>query len=87
VSVRARVRRLAVWLALGALTAACTSPEATRMREGGRGADPGNQRGVVQLHEGADPYWRTPRQLPERQAMSAAGRPREPAASPHETRR
>jgi hypothetical protein len=61
-----RVTTLATVLALGAATLACTSPEATRTRAGGPGADPGNRRGVVQLHEGADPYWKTPRHLPER---------------------
>jgi len=43
------------------LLAACTSPEATRMREGGPGADVGNRREIVRLHEGSRPYWSTPR--------------------------
>ena len=43
------------------LLAACTSPEATRMREGGRGADVGNRRQIVRMHEGSRPYWSTPR--------------------------
>jgi hypothetical protein len=45
-------------LALAAL-AACTSPEATRQRAGGPGADVGNH-GSVELHAGADPYAGTP---------------------------
>jgi hypothetical protein len=65
VSPRARAGALALWLAL-VTTGACTSPEATRRREGGAGADPGNRGDVVRLHEGADPYWRTPRRLAER---------------------
>jgi hypothetical protein len=48
-------------LALAALLAACASPEATRTRAGGRGADVGNRGSVVVFHDGADPYWRTPR--------------------------
>ena len=43
------------------LLAACTSPEATRMREGGQGADVGNRRQIVRLHEGSRPYWSAPR--------------------------
>jgi len=82
---------LAIWLALGAGVVACTSPEATRVRAGGPGADPGNRRSVVRIHEGADPYWRTPRRLAERlQAPSdvasqadrlGRGKP-DPSASP-----
>jgi len=43
------------------LLAACTSPEATRTRAHGRGADVGNVGAVVKMHEGSDPYWRTHR--------------------------
>jgi hypothetical protein len=51
-------------LALGG----CTSPEATRTRGGGAGADVGNRRvardaespGPVSMHEGSDPFWKTP---------------------------
>jgi hypothetical protein len=52
---------IAISLALAGLLAACTSPEATRTRAGGPGADVGNRGPVVVLHDGADPYWRTPR--------------------------
>lgn len=48
-------------LALAGLLAACASPEATRTRAGGPGADVGNRNPVVVIHDGADPYWRTPR--------------------------
>jgi hypothetical protein len=60
------VTAIATALALGLALLACTSPESTRTRAGGPGADPGNRRGGVQLHEGADPYWKTPRHVPER---------------------
>ena len=65
---------LAVLVAAAAL-AACTSPEATRERAGGPGADVGN-RGGVQLHAGADPYARTPRLLPQPENVEAAASPR-----------
>ena len=61
-----RLARLALWLALGAAVAACNSPEARRVREGGPGADPGNRRGMVQMHEGANPYYKTPERIPGR---------------------
>jgi hypothetical protein len=50
-------------IALGALTG-CTSPEATRTRAGGPGADPGNRGTVVTMHDGADPYHGTPQVIP-----------------------
>jgi hypothetical protein len=54
-----------------AAAAACTSPEATRMRGGGPGADPGNRTAVVEMHEGSKPYHDTPRLVGE-----ATGQPR-----------
>jgi hypothetical protein len=50
---------LAAVAILAALTG-CGSPEATRMRAGGPGADVGNHRGEIALHEGSQPYYRTP---------------------------
>ncbi len=47
-------------LAAGAALAACTSPEAGRIRGGGPGADVGNRRPVVHMHQGALPYYKTP---------------------------
>src|SRR5438445_327884 len=40
--------------------AACASPEASRVRGGGPGADLGNHDAVTQLHQGAKMYYRTP---------------------------
>lgn len=55
------IRRVRCWLPLLAFAlAACASPEAARSRGGGPGADPGNRRALVQLHEGAEVYYRTP---------------------------
>ena len=39
---------------------ACESPESGRSR-GGAGADVGNRTKVVRLHEGADPFAKTPK--------------------------
>jgi hypothetical protein len=43
------------------LAVSCASPEATRVRAQGRGADVGNVGRVVKMHEGSDPYWHTRR--------------------------
>jgi hypothetical protein len=40
--------------------AGCASPEATRVRGGGPGADVGNHGARTQLHQGARMYYRTP---------------------------
>jgi hypothetical protein len=42
----------------------CTSPEATRTRGGGPGADVGNRTEEVRVHLGSDPYWDTPVLIP-----------------------
>lgn len=62
-----RLRRPVPLLALLAVLAACTSPEATRSRGAGprSGADPGNWGPVVQMHEGSRPYYGTRRLLGE----------------------
>jgi hypothetical protein len=65
---------LALGLALAAL-AACTSPEATRQRAGGPGADVGN-RGAVELHGGAEPYAETPVVMPGPGGARIAASPR-----------
>jgi len=40
--------------------AGCGSPETTRTRGGGPGADVGNRQKTVDMHEGSRPYWKTP---------------------------
>jgi hypothetical protein len=54
-----------VWIAsffgLGLfLLTACGSPEAGRARDGGPGADVRNWGQPVELHAGAEPYYKTP---------------------------
>jgi hypothetical protein len=56
----AATRGALVGLGLALAAAACASPEATRMRAGGPGADVGNRSGDVRMHEGSEPYYRTP---------------------------
>jgi hypothetical protein len=41
--------------------AACSSPETTRTRGGGPGADVGNRDKFVQMHEGSKPFEKTPK--------------------------
>ena len=49
------------WLTLTlAGLAGCVSPEASRVRGGGPGADLGNHDAVTELHLGAKMYYRTP---------------------------
>ncbi len=54
--------RSTLWLVgcLVLVTGACASPEATRRRGGGPGADIGNRPRAVRMHAGSDPYWKTP---------------------------
>lgn len=44
--------------------ASCASPELTRTRGGGRGADIGPRDKVVRIHEGARPFEGTPKLIP-----------------------
>jgi len=91
---RARAAALRIALVIGVALAACTSPESTRMRAGGPGADTGNHRaGAARMHEGSLPYWHTPRRLADtlqapidsaRQADRLSRGAPEPAASPVE---
>lgn len=50
-----------IFLAVICALAACTSPETGRLRGGGPGADVGNRTQVVRMHEGADPFYKTPK--------------------------
>lgn len=45
--------------------AACASPEASRTRGGGAGADVGNRpANGVEMHAGSDQFWQTPGRIP-----------------------
>ena len=54
--------RIALVLAAAGMSG-CASPEASRTRGGGPGADVGNRTGTVRMHEGSEPYWRTPERI------------------------
>jgi hypothetical protein len=50
-------------LLIGCIAAAgCVSPESTRAR-GGHGADVGNRPAIVEMHDGSEPFWKTPRRI------------------------
>jgi len=53
-----------VIIALSLYIEACNSPESTRTRGGGPGADLGNRGQVTRLHEGAKPFENTPKLIP-----------------------
>jgi hypothetical protein len=55
-----RPRAFGVLIIVCASCFGCTSPEATRSRGAGRGADVGNRRATVEMHEGSRPFWNTP---------------------------
>jgi hypothetical protein len=61
--------------------AGCASPETTRTRGGGPGADGGNRGKVVEMHEGSRPFWKTPQLIPAKHP------PLEPAAQADELSR
>ena len=42
---------------------ACGSPEITRTRGGGPGADVGNRTSTVRMHDGARPFDKTPKMI------------------------
>jgi hypothetical protein len=48
-----------VVFAVACACSGCGSPEATRTRGGGPGADVGNRGQVVDMHEGSRPFWKT----------------------------
>jgi hypothetical protein len=83
-------RRLGLTLGLMIVAlGACTSPEATRTRAGGPGADTANRGRAVEMHEGSQPYWNTRRWLSDEvtnpdggAGAEGAARGATPAASP-----
>jgi hypothetical protein len=58
------VRRVLIAVLLAVAGMGCTSPEATRTRGGGPGADVGNTGNPVEMHAGSRPYHATPNVLP-----------------------
>ena len=59
-------------LLIGCIVAVgCVSPETTRVR-GGRGADVGNRPEVAKMHDGAEPFWETPRLVTSHPPLESA---------------
>jgi hypothetical protein len=59
-------------LLIGSIVAVgCVSPESTRVR-GGRGADVGNRPKVAEMHDGAEPFWKTPRLVTSHPPLESA---------------
>jgi hypothetical protein len=56
--------RSSVVVAMLFCLAACASPETSRTRGGGPGADVGNRKSAVRMHEGARPFEGTPKIIP-----------------------
>ncbi len=57
-------RAFALVLLIGSLTLAACSPEATRARSGGPGADQGNRGADVDMHGQRNPAFRVPARNP-----------------------
>jgi len=53
-----------IFFAVLCTLAACASPETGRARGSGPGADIGNRTKFVIMHEGADPFYKTPKLIP-----------------------
>jgi hypothetical protein len=52
----------------------CASPEASRTRGGGPGADVGNRAESIEMHEGSDPFYQTPQIIASQHAPIASAR-------------
>jgi len=63
-----------IFLASLLVLAACSSPEISRTRGGGPGADIGNRTKFVRMHEGADPFAKTPKMIPGQNAPLTGAR-------------
>ena len=63
-----------IFLAVVCALAACTSPETGRSRGGGPGADVGNKTKFMRIHEGADPFYKTPKLIRSQSPPLASAR-------------
>jgi hypothetical protein len=60
-----------IFLTILCALVACASPESGRQR-GGSGADVGNRTKVLRMHEGADPFYKTPKLIASQSAPLAS---------------
>jgi hypothetical protein len=68
------VRLVLAMLISAAIVVGCRSPETSRVRGQGPGADIGNRAPVVKMHEGSNPFWGTPEYIPfEHPPLTPAG--------------
>jgi hypothetical protein len=58
------MKRLLPLVLVSMAAGGCGSPEATRQRGGGPGADPGNRPAQLKMHEGSQQFWQTPVLIP-----------------------
>ena len=58
------MKRLSAIIIMAVVVSGCASPEVSRSRGGGPGADLGNRSSIVRMHEGANPYEDTPKLIP-----------------------
>ena len=63
-----------IFLVAMCVIVACASPETGRARGGGPGADIGNRTKVVKMHEGADPFYKTPKLIRSQNPPLASAR-------------
>jgi hypothetical protein len=63
-----------VFLASLFMLVACASPETGRTRGGGPGGDVGNRTKSVRMHEGANPFEKTPKLIPAKGPSLAGAR-------------
>jgi hypothetical protein len=63
-----------IFLVVLCVLAACTSPETGRPRGGGPGADVGNRTKFALMHEGADPFYKTPKLIRSQSPPLASAR-------------
>ena len=71
------MRAVYVVLLMSMIASGCDSPERTRTRGGGRGADVGNRGPAVRMHEGSQPFWKTPTVPVEHPPLESAQQARE----------
>lgn len=64
----------AIFIVFVSTLAACASPETNRARGGGSGADVGNRTKFTRMHEGADPFYKTPKLIPSQSPPLASAR-------------
>lgn len=71
------MRVILVVLLMSIAAVGCESPERHRTRGGGPGADVGNRGPTVRMHEGSQPFWKTPTVPVQHPSLDSAQQARE----------